>query len=334
MKTALLAAIVLGLIREARGQDFDREIRPILDAHCLKCHGKEKPKGGVDLARFTKLSDVVADLKAWRVVGEVVSEGVMPPSDEPELAEEDRKRVVGWLAETVANAEGAEPSDPGPTTTRRVTRREYRNMVRDLFGVTVDVEAYLPETHSAAGYDNEVSQLAVPPDLLEKYLLLAERVADAAWGNIYNTRRNEPIKGWFAIWEGEPLVEGGKQGVKAREAAEIDLRSLARLAYRRPPDDAEVAILLKLFDGAYAEKKNFYDSLQYAVKGLVLSPQFLFRTEVEPEGEGSIPADDFELASRLSFFLWSSLPDAELLRLAEAGELHKPDIVRRRCEGC
>ena len=326
---ALLGAFALLLpLGNARGQDFEREVRPLLAAHCFKCHGKDKPKGDLDLERYAQVSQVVADLKRWRGVGEAVADEVMPPPGEPELDDDARKLVGRWLGETVRQAEEAVPSDPGPSVPRRVTRREYRNMVRDVFGVTVDVEAYLPETRSASGYDNEVSQLSVPPDLLEKYLLLAERVVDAAFPNIYNTRREAPIKGWFVIWEGEPLREGDKKGVPDRAAAEMDLRQLARLAYRRPADEAEVAILLKLFDGAYADKKNFHESLRFAVKGLLLSPQFLFRTEAPPADGTPSPADGFELALALSFFLWSSLPDAELLGLAEAGELRRPEVLR------
>ena len=334
MKSAIFAMgrlvpiALLSSLGIARGQDFDREIRPIFAAHCFRCHGKDKPKGGIDLTRYTREPDVVADLKTWRGIGEAVSEAVMPPAGEPELGEDDRERVARWLGAAVMHAEEATPSDPGPGIPRRVTRREYRNMVRDLFGVSVDVESYLPDARSAAGYDNEAAQLSVPPDLLEKYLLLAERVVDAAFPNIYNSRRQEPIKGWFAAWEGEPLVEGGKKGVTARVAAELDLRRLARLAYRRPAEEGEVAILLKLFDGAYADKKSFHEGLRFAVKGLLLAPQFLYRTEVPPGDETPILAEDFELASRLSFFLWSSLPDAELLRLAEAGELRRPGVLR------
>ena len=328
MKTApstpgrIAAIALLSAVGIARGQDFDGEIRPILAAHCFKCHGKEKPKGGLDLTRHARRPDVAADLKTWRVIGEAIAEEVMPPAGEPELGEADRQRIARWLGDSVNRAEEATPSDPGPGIPRRVTRREYRNMVRDLFGVTVDVESYLPDARSAAGYDNQADQLSIPPDLLEKYLLLAERVVDAAFPNIYTTRLQEPIKGWFASWEGETT------GISARAAAELDLRRLARLAYRRPPDEAEVAILLKLFDGAYADKKNFHESLRFAVKGLLLAPQFLFRTEAPPGDETPIPAEDFELASRLSFFLWSSLPDAELLRLAEAGELRRPEVLR------
>ena len=201
----------------------------------------------------------------------------MPPKSQPGLPEKQREQITTWFAGMVRDLETAPPTDPGPSVPRRVTRREYRNLVRDLFDVDVDVDTYLPSPHSASGYDNQASQLAVSPELLEKYLLLAERVVDAAFPNIYNTRQKEPIKGWFAAWEGE-------KGLKARAAAELNLRQLTRLAFRRPASEQEVAILLGLFDRAFAAKKGFHESLRFAVKGLLVSPQFLFRVE-------SLPAD-------------------------------------------
>ena len=166
--------------------------------------------------------------------------------------------------------------------------------------------------------------MAVPPELFEKYLLLAEHVVDHAFPNIYNTRQKEPIKSWFLGWEGR------KEGLKARAAAEQNLRQLARLAFRRPAEEKEIASLMKLFDRAFAEKKGFHESLRYSVKGMLVLPQFLFRVESLPPDQTVTAVNDPELASRLSFFLWSSLPDQELLNLAATGELHRPETLRRQ----
>lgn len=302
-------------------EDFQRDIVPILQARCVRCHGSEKKKGDFDAEGYRQMSQVVADLKQWRQVGEVVASGKMPPKGQPPLDAGQREQVARWLKETIQQAESATPVDPGPTFPRRITRREYREIIKDLFDADADVETYLPEARSASGYDNQVAQLAVPPELLERYLLLAERVLDRFYGNVYNTRQKEPIKSWFLAWEGE-------EKRPARAAAELDLRALAKLAFRRPPEDQEIAALMKLFETAYVEKKGFHESLRFAIKGLLVSPQFLFRVESLPDDDEPKPVDDFELASRLSFFLWSSLPDQELLNLAAGNELHKPEVLR------
>ncbi|HEY2844218.1 MAG TPA: DUF1592 domain-containing protein, partial [Bryobacteraceae bacterium] len=107
------------------------------------------------------------------------------------------------------------------------------------------------------------------------------------------------------------------------------LSTLARRAYRRPATDADVATLLTFYDNGRKER-NFDLGIQRAVERLLVSPQFLYRIERDPAGAapGTVHAvTDLELASRLSFFLWSSIPDDELLNVAAAGKLKQPGIM-------
>ncbi len=107
------------------------------------------------------------------------------------------------------------------------------------------------------------------------------------------------------------------------------LFTLARQAYRRPVNDADVSALLAIYDLGRAEG-NFEHGIEKALRALLVAPGFLFRLENDPAGIGpaeSYRIDGFELASRLSFFLWSSLPDEELLRLAEDGRLHEKETL-------
>jgi hypothetical protein len=109
------------------------------------------------------------------------------------------------------------------------------------------------------------------------------------------------------------------------------LRTLAHRAYRRPPTDADVADLMPFYEMGRAEG-NFDTGIQFALERLLLSPQFLYRVEREPTEPGAHPVSDIELASRLSFFLWSSIPDDELLAAAEDGSLRKPDVLRAQVQ--
>ena len=105
------------------------------------------------------------------------------------------------------------------------------------------------------------------------------------------------------------------------------LRTLARRAYRRPVTPADVAPLQRVFDKASARGYAPLESLQFALAAMLVSPQFLFRIEHDP-GPGVVARiSDVELASRLSYFLWSSMPDEELLRLGEANRLHLPAVL-------
>ncbi len=120
------------------------------------------------------------------------------------------------------------------------------------------------------------------------------------------------------------------------------LTAFASRAFRRPAQPAEVDRLMKLYDLARGQGDNFNEGIRLAVEAVLVSPQFLFRLELDPpapEGTAASPRGvaagdppvralgDYEMASRLSYFLWSSMPDDELLAAAAAGHLHEPADV-------
>ena len=116
----------------------------------------------------------------------------------------------------------------------------------------------------------------------------------------------------------------------AEEACATDILStLARRAYRQPVTDADVETLLRFYRTGRSEG-NFEAGIQEALTRLLVSPRFLFRIERDPEtvqADAIYRIDDLELASRLSFFLWSSIPDDQLIDVAVRGELRKPDTL-------
>jgi hypothetical protein len=108
--------------------------------------------------------------------------------------------------------------------------------------------------------------------------------------------------------------------------------TLARRAYRRPVSDGDLAPLLGFYREAAAAGGGFDDGIEMALRATLASTEFLFRIERDPAGAGAGTAyrlDDVALASRLSFFLWSSPPDDQLLALAERGELRRPEVLER-----
>ena len=108
------------------------------------------------------------------------------------------------------------------------------------------------------------------------------------------------------------------------------LSTLARRAYRRPANEADVETLLAFYRDARAEEGSVDAGMRAAVERVLVDPEFLFRIETDPpDAAPGTPyrISDLELASRLSFFLWSSIPDDELLDLAAAGRLGEPDVL-------
>jgi hypothetical protein len=102
--------------------------------------------------------------------------------------------------------------------------------------------------------------------------------------------------------------------------------TLARRAYRRPVTKADVAPLLRFVSMAQAQHQNVEQGIQLAIAAMLVSPHFLFRIEHDPN-PAAHPVTDVELASRLSYFLWSSMPDDELLGLAESHKLREPAVL-------
>jgi hypothetical protein len=105
------------------------------------------------------------------------------------------------------------------------------------------------------------------------------------------------------------------------------LTALTHHAYRRPVTKADVEGPMRIFNQAKAAGYNPLQSLQFAVATVLVDPQFLFRLERDPKAGTSAPITDVELASRLSYFLWSSMPDDQLLKLGETNQLHQPAVL-------
>jgi hypothetical protein len=138
----------------------------------------------------------------------------------------------------------------------------------------------------------------------------------------------------FGSGTGVPLVPFDSDGRDARATNEAEqiLSTLMRRAYRRPVTRADLEKPMEFFRKAQAED-GFEAGIESALSAVLVSPEFLFRIERDPAGaapDSVYRVSDLALASRLSFFLWSSMPDDELLASAERGDLHKPKVLEKQ----
>lgn len=111
------------------------------------------------------------------------------------------------------------------------------------------------------------------------------------------------------------------------------LSTLARRAFRGPVTQEDLEPLLRVYTATRADGEGFDAGIEDGLRALLVRPRFWYRVEKDPAGVppgGTYPIDDVALASRLSFFLWSSIPDDELLRLAETGRLHEPTVLKQQ----
>ncbi len=317
---------------------YSKEVAPIIEQYCLRCHDEAASEGRIVLDRF---HDEVPDPKQRSLllrVADALRSERMPPEGEPRIEPEARETLDAWLDAIL------EPDDParGHVTLRRLNRAEYNNTIRDLIGLDLRPADEFPADDLGYGFDNIGDVLATPPILVEMYLASAETVIAAAFrspevfARIMNPSANAiPL----AFRRYRPPVRSPRDDKVLRIAkADPDpdltrqqriydiLRGFADRAFRRPATHDELMRLLGIVLSAESDGDSAESAIRRGLEAVLVSPHFLFRVELEREGHSSgarLPENDFDLASRLSYFLWSSMPDEELLRLAAQGLLRR-----------
>ena len=163
------------------GREAAAAEQALLDRYCITCHNDRLETGGLSL-EGADVADVAAHPELWEKVVRKLRTGSMPPRPRPRPDAAAYASMVSYLETTLDAAAAAEP-DPGRTDTfRRLNRTEYRNAIRDLLALEVDVAALLPRDDSAFGFDN-VNAGGLSPTLMERYLAAAQKVSRLAVGS-------------------------------------------------------------------------------------------------------------------------------------------------------
>ncbi len=303
---------------------FRTEVTPFIKTYCFECHGENKRKGGVTFHYAVSRPEGGEFRKNWQLALVQLKAHEMPPEDKKQPTDEERLKFAEWMA----SLKYLSPKDPGQFVIRRLTKVEFGNTLHSFLGVDPAVAAELPDDVAGPGYLNALS-----PMQTEQYLDIANAVLDRVLGPKDGppTEAQKRLFGEPAVLvpETEPKPKPAPCG-DLREAAKAVARLLAHRAYRRPASEGEIETLAKVFELAQANKLSYPASLRLMLKAILVSPQFLFITPgKEPEpGKAVVPLDDYQLASRLSYFLWATMPDAELLALADSGTLHELPVLR------
>lgn len=332
---------VLGLPGTGSAQpNYEKEIYPLFQRFCHECHNPSKKRGGLDLASLKSPGDVAKNATMWPGLAERIQVHEMPPEGSKQPSNQDRKRMVDW-----AIAAGPKEQDNcnqlandrtvrfyrGHVMSRRLTRGEYDNTIRDLIGLDLKPGTGFPTDGSGGvGFDTVGDALFTSTIHVEQYLDAAELVLDAVFkdgGGPLGQKFSEKDR---AVARKRLLVAEPDGQLPPREAAEKVLVEFARRAYRRPVQADELAKLLYLFDRAMERGDSWHQAIRLPLKGVLISPNFLFLVEPENEDDGVHPLPDFPLASRLSYFLWASMPDQELLHLAGQGKLQDKEVLRQQ----
>ncbi|NUM55645.1 MAG: DUF1592 domain-containing protein [Candidatus Hydrogenedentes bacterium] len=306
---------------------YESIVVPFTKQYCLACHDAEEMKGDIDLESFESPGAALAETELWDRVRAMIQSGEMPPKKRPQPKPDEVALVVEFLLEHGKSQRVAMTPDPGRVTVRRLNRAEYNNTVRDLLGVEFRPADDFPADDSGYGFDTIGSVLSVSPLLLEKYLAAAERIARDVV--MRESCDNDASTRHFVLTCEHP----DKPHTKA--CARRVLEPLARRAYRRPPTAEEMKKLTGFVGLAAESGDGFEQGVEIALQALLVSPQFIYRIEHnEPArfGKRDRRLEDYELASRLSYFLWSSMPDDELLDTAHDGALRNPRVLREQLQ--
>ncbi|MGZ0167977.1 MAG: DUF1592 domain-containing protein [Planctomycetales bacterium] len=305
--------------------DFQKHIVPLLNNSCSECHGKDTAEGDLNLAALVETRPLVINRTHWVNVIQQLKVRSMPPADAEHPAEADRRTMVAWLTNEIDNFDYATVRQPGYEQARRLTHDEYNNTIRDLTGIDIrPADRFPADLTATSGFENSANSLFLQPITLERYIGAAESIAAAAWPE--NPRSVEQRAAW-------QLLVGDVSDLRAEDAVETVLRSFGRRAYRRPIEAEEVASLASHYERRLGRGASPREALRDVLQVMLVSPSFLIRTERDGSKVGQpFRISEWELASRLSYFLWASMPDAELIQLAEAGQLSKPDVLRTTVE--
>jgi mono/diheme cytochrome c family protein len=311
---------------------FDDRVNPLFAKYCAGCHGGARPKAGLVL-KFSGEAEArekaKSDFDLWTRVHEELSTQNMPPEDAPRRPTDDeRALMVAWIESNLLTVNGQ--PDPGPFMVHRLNNREYANTVRDLLYLppAYDVTSDFPPDERGDGFDNNAGTLTISPLLVEHYIAAAEKATNDALGLdpkkaqqardatlATKSRLNEPSNGF-------------REDFADRQAKiRLNLQLLAPRAYRRPVTKGEIDELMKFAALSFAHAGEAFDpATGLAARAAMMSPEFLFRIERDPHPDGTgkvFEITEYQLASRLSYFLWSTMPDEQLFKEAKAGTLRQ-----------
>ena len=345
-----LLAFALSWLPAQAADEFQQKLQPLFAQHCVKCHGGDKVKGKVNLKEIANARQFLGKPALIKELIDVLDAGDMPPEDEPQLKPADRAELLTTLKAMLRTAASGQAAKRNPP--RRLNRFQYNNAVRDLFqlnrnvfalseklmtretiylnapkmpdrvnarshalnpsGGLAEVKPFPQDLRASHGFDNQANQLTLSPLLLDAFFRLSVSIIDSPDFNentvgIWNTFFKTP-------------AEGADLPAETRKR----IAAFLRHAFRGPVEPATLERYTAYALGKMKQELSFTDTMKKVASAALSSPLFLYHYQSTDPKQRS-----FALASNLSFFLWASTPDAELLQLAESGELAKPEVLEK-----
>ena len=358
--TNWLAFVLIGSTSAASAGEFEQFVKPLLTQKCEKCHGRDDVNGDVDFNRLSTTEQLLSQPELIQQMIEAVDSNAMPPEDESQLTSEQRSELLGYLKSSLEKSVVRQNGFPHAPI-RRMNRFQYNNAVIDLFDLKcivftlpermmrdhkgyfrpetgkmpdvvnvgsrplgksqlierrlAGVAAYPQDLRAEHGFDNRGDHLSLSPLLMESFLKLGQSITQS----LDFTPQNVGI--WKTFFEPASDVQNQPDELRRR------LSLFLRKAFRQPvePDLLEryVRFVIRQID----KGADFTSAMKSVAAATISSPRFLYVYDKSGRQDSGDSADNFNLASRLSFFLWGSMPDETLLDVAESGQLAEPEVL-------
>jgi hypothetical protein len=321
----------------------------LLERYCASCHAGETIEGSFEIPNFEADDTTEAERMQWEQIARVIDDGLMPPEDSAQPSVDEKLRIRQWIESKVSHSSNQ-------VSLRRLNRVEYENTIRNLFELSRDgfsnpdkilmLDEYfrperkkmpryvfavshfsfnginrpelrevgqppvdLPAEH---GFTNDSSVLKFSPLLAEKYLELASEIVNSPTLPVLSHSYESLFK--FDHPESAPNDDVIDE---SRRRLELFLPR----AFRRPVASQEIDRFVRVFEESLNDSGDRSDAMKTTVAAILVSPDFLFLFQDPGTHLSMDQRISIGNASRLSYFLWASMPDKKLLELAEAGEL-------------
>lgn len=365
---ALLAAL-FGMTSVATADDaeFQRTLSAFAQQHCTDCHGGDEPEGELSLDDET-LAVMAASADQLETLIDVIDLGEMPPEDASQPEPEEREQIVETLRKQLRHVveEAERDGQASQTAIRRMNRFQYNNAVIDLFELKcivftlpervmrdqrgyfdpasgrmpdriavgsrplgksqmierrlAGVAAFPQDLRAEHGFDNQADHLSLSPLLLESFLSLSRSIVESPDFNQRNV----------GIWKAFFMAPGNDTDID--QALTNRLRPFLQRAFRSSIDQQTVDRYAAFAGDRIKQGDDFTEAMKQTASAVIASPRFFYLGgDSAPEQDNAV-ARSYRIANRLSFFLWASIPDEELLSLAAQGELTDPEMVVKQTD--
>ncbi len=158
---------------------FTDKVEPVIAKYCYDCHGDGSDKGDFVMDDYENLDGHLDNMEMWYEVWKNLRSNLMPPADKKQPSDGDREKMLAFIEREVFDIDPDNP-DPGLVTIRRLNREEYRHTIKDLLGITFDVNDAFPVDDTGYGFDTIGSVLSISPLLMEKYMEAAKAIVAKA----------------------------------------------------------------------------------------------------------------------------------------------------------